>query len=123
IEQISRRTLPLLQEIRDHLADQHRVNRAITRIDPLRAEITRFGPTYDLVMQLTQKTELERFREDRVIAAAELNSMERQRRQIERDINNVQGVLSAATGFQDLMHDVIERLSNDATRIQLKGAA
>lgn len=123
IEQIGRQTLPLLMEVRDHLADQQRVNRAIAKIDPLRAEINRFGPTYDLVMQLSQKTELERFREDRVIAAAAVNSLERQRRQIERDINNVEGVVAAAAEFQDLMRDVIDRLQNQSAQLCLKEAA
>jgi len=36
IEQIAGRTLPLLEEIRDHLDDQRRVNKGIARIDVLR---------------------------------------------------------------------------------------
>ena len=36
VEGISRQTLPLLEEIRDHADDQGRVNRAIAKIDGLR---------------------------------------------------------------------------------------
>ena len=38
------------------LDDQARVNRAIARIDALRARMNEFGATYDLVTQLTQRT-------------------------------------------------------------------
>src|SRR5205085_9246964 len=65
IERISRQTLPLIQEIHDHVEDQPRVNRTIARIDLLRTQMNSYGRTYDLVTQLTQSTELERFRADR----------------------------------------------------------
>lgn len=123
IEQIASETLPLLREVRDHLQDQRRVNRAIARIDALRARMNELGPCYDLVMQLAQKTELERFKRDRAIAAADLDPLERQRRQVERDIDNVSGVVSAAADFQQLMANVIERLQNQRLVYQSKEAA
>src|SRR5204863_8502581 len=43
IERISRETLPLLQEVHDHLEDQSRVNRAIGRIDALRGRMNVLG--------------------------------------------------------------------------------
>ena len=104
IEQICRDTLPLLEEIRDHVDDQPRVNRAISRIDALRSRMNELGATYDLVTQLTQSTELERFKADRRLGAAkELGGNERQRRQVSRDVENVRAVLEAAQDFQSLM--------------------
>jgi hypothetical protein len=111
IGRISRDTLPLLQEIHDHIDDQQRVNRAIGGIDGLRARMNDLGRTYDLVTQLTQPTELSRFQADRRIAASRVMGTERQRRQVERDIENVRGVLAAAEHFQRLMDEVIDRLS------------
>ena len=113
IEQISRQTLPLLEEIRDHLADQPRVNRAIGEIDGLRAKMNRLGPTYDLVTELTQSSQLKRFEADRRISAAKLDGAEKQRRQIERDIENVRGVADAAGEFRRLMDEVIEEISRE----------
>ena len=110
IELISQDTLPLLEEIRDHVDDQARVNRAIAQIDTLRNRIDAFGPTYDLVTQLTQKTELERFQRDRQIGAARLSGLELQRRQIERDLDNVKAVAEAAGQFQRLMDEAIAKL-------------
>jgi hypothetical protein len=110
IESISQETLPLLEEIRDSLEDQARVNRAIARIDTLRKRIDAFGATYDLVTQLTQKSELQRFQRDRRIAAGKLTGLEKQREQIERDIENVRAVEEAARSFQKMMREAIDRL-------------
>jgi hypothetical protein len=110
IELISRDTLPLLEEIRDHLEDQGRVNSAIARIDALRGRMDGFGPTYDLVTQLTQKSELERFQRDRRIQAKKLTGIKLQREQIARDVENVRAVEAAAREFQGLMDEVIGKL-------------
>ena len=100
----------LLEEIRDYLYDQGRVNRAIAQIDTLRARIDAFGPTYDLVLQITQKSELRRFQSDWRITAAKLSGLELQRKQTERDIENVRAIAEAAGEFQRLMDEVIQKL-------------
>jgi hypothetical protein len=112
IELISQDTLPLLEEISAALADadQVRVNRAIAHIDTLRARIDAFGPTYDLITQLTQKTELKRFQQDRQIKGAKVTGVELQRRQIERDLENVKAVAAAAKDFQTMMEQAIAKL-------------
>jgi hypothetical protein len=120
IEMISQDTLPLLEEIRDHVEDQRRVNQAIARIDALRARMDALGATYDLVTQLTQQTELARFQRDRQINAdKKLTGTALQRKQIERDIENVRAVENAAREFQKLMDDVVHKLlhfTDPATR-------
>lgn len=123
IERISRQTLPLLEEIRDHLDDQARVNRAIARIDELRAKMDQFGRTYDLVTQLTQQTELRRFEHDRKLAASKVDGTERQRRQVSRDIDNVRAMIDAAAEFQMLMGDVIEQLKTQSSLKPARAAA
>lgn len=122
VERIARQTLPLLEELRDHVEDQPRVNRVIARIDALRAEMNALTATYDLVTQMTQQTELERFRADRLLAAAKLAGVDRQRRQVLRDVDNCRGVVAAARDFQSLMDDVIAGLSADLPRLA-KGVA
>jgi hypothetical protein len=116
IEQISIETLPLLEEIRDHLADQERVNRAIAAVDELRARMDTLGRTYDQVMQLSQRSELRRFERDRRLAAKRARGTERQKDQIERDIENVRAVITAAAAFQNLMDEVAELLQRQAAR-------
>ena len=121
IERIGRDTLPLLEEVREHLDDQARVNRLIARIDALRARMNQLNDCYELVTQLTQHTELLRFQNDRKIAASRVSGLERQKRQLARDIVNVGGVIEAARQFQSLVDEVIATLESRAR--QAKAAA
>jgi hypothetical protein len=123
IEQISQETLPLLEEIRDHIDDQSRVNRAIGEIDGLRAKMNELGETYDLVSELTQQTQLKRFEEDRKISAARLDGIERQRRQVSRDLDNVRGIADAAAELQKLVQSVIEQVRADEPKLAWGQAA
>jgi len=108
IEQISEETLGLLKQILDCLDDQPRVNALIGRIDRLRAQMNELRQTYDLITQLTQRSELDRFAADRRIEAAGIDGVEKQRRQLLRDIDNVDHMRKAADAFQRLMRQCIE---------------
>lgn len=103
IEDIARQTLPLLCEIRDHLTDQPRVNRVIGRIDGFRAEMNRLGPTYDLVTQFTQQSEIKRFEADLALSSMGIDPHEKQRRQVLRDIANCESIITAARAFADFV--------------------
>jgi len=123
VERISRQTLPLLEEIRLHIEDQPRVNRAIGEVDGLRVRMNEFGPTYDLITELTQSTQLKRFEEDRKISAGKLSGLEKQRRQVARDIENVQGVMQASAEFQNLMDRVIGQIASEIPQLVRREAA
>ena len=116
IEHISRQTMPLLEEIRDHIEDQPRVNRLIARIDELRAKMDALGRTYDQVMQFSQMTELKRFERDRLLKARRLEGAERQKWQLERDIVNVAAVGTAAKLFVQTMDDIAVDLAKQSVR-------
>ena len=113
IEEIARLTLPLLEEVVGCLEDQARVNRLIARIDTLRARMDTLGRCYDLITQLSQQTELDRFRRDRQVAASRAKGIDRQRRQLLRDIENVKSVGEAARQFSLLMEEAIGLVSAD----------
>jgi hypothetical protein len=104
-------TLPILEEIRDCIHDQPRVNRAIARIDAIRQRLDATGRAYDLVTQFTQATELRRFQTDRrIAAAAQLSETDRQGQQVLRDIENVRGVFEAATALVERIAMTIDAL-------------
>ena len=70
-----------------------------------------FAACYGLIMSLTQQSELKKYQADRRISAAKhLDSDSRQRRQVERDIDNVRSVIEAADVFKDLMDEVMTRI-------------
>ena len=103
VRDVSRRTLPVLEAIRDGAGDAARTDPQIAQIDALRRELEAVDSTYSLVMTLTQRSEQERFRADRRIRAAGISPLERQRRQVERDLVNVRAVLAAAEDFLTLL--------------------
>jgi hypothetical protein len=107
IEQISRDTLPLLRQVQAHLEDQPRVNRAIAQIDVLRAKMNSLGHCYELIMQMTQLTEIQRFKADMRISASKLSGLARQREQVGRDIANCAAVEQAAQEFQGMLQGLI----------------
>jgi len=110
IERIARATLPLLNEIRDRLGEQSRVNRLIASIDVLRARMNELGACYDLITHLTQQSELKRFQADRKIGGARITAGDKQRLQVERDIENVRAMAEAAADFQDVIGRAIDAL-------------
>jgi hypothetical protein len=110
IASIADQTMPLLQEIADHIVDQPRVNRCIAAIDPLRRQINDLGKTYELLLQITQQSELNRMKADLRIDAERLDGNERQRRQTLRDIENVQAVRRAADDFQRMLATALEQM-------------
>jgi hypothetical protein len=116
IEKISNETLPLLEEIRQNIDDQKRVNRLIAKIDENRTRMDQFGRTYDQVMQFSQQTELKRFERDRRLAAAKLEGIERQKWQLDRDIENVTAVSTAARAFIATMDEVAKDLADQSSR-------
>lgn len=113
IERLSEATLPLLEAIRDDIQNQAEVNRLIAKIDGLRARMMQIDRTFQLVMQLAQKSELERFKADHRIAAGKLEGIERQQMQVQRDVDNVRNVGVAARDFQQLMQQTIERIERN----------
>ncbi|HVT90340.1 MAG TPA: 6-hydroxymethylpterin diphosphokinase MptE-like protein [Tepidisphaeraceae bacterium] len=123
VEQISRKTLPLLEEVRDNLEDQARVNRIIGQIDQLRVQMTQYGACYNMIMQLTQQSELVRFKADRRISAARISGIERQKRQVQRDIDNVNSVIEATIEFQRLMDKTLDHIDQFIHRTHRREAA
>lgn len=75
-----------------------------------------FGRTYDQVMQFSQQSELRRFERDRLLAAVRLEGMDRQKWQVERDIENVRAVIAAAEAFCLAMAETAQELERQRER-------
>ncbi len=106
VGEISRETARLLEEMRDHHADQARVNRLIGRVQALAREVESLGAAYELVQRLNQTGTLRRFRHDREIGLdAGLSPLERQKKQIERDLENVTWLADAADAMGRMLDD------------------
>ena len=115
VGEISRETARLLEEMRDHHADQPRVNRLIGRVQGLAREVESLGAAYELVQRLNQIGTLRRFRRDREIGLDEgLSPLERQRRQIERDLENVTWLADAADAMGRMLDDTAAAMEGGA---------
>lgn len=108
---LSRQTADQLRVMEEHHADQARVNRLIERVEGLRDEVEALEPAYGLVHFLNQTGSLKRFKADRAIdLAPDLGPMERQKRQIERDVVNVEWLAQAADQVGGLLDDAAKAL-------------
>ena len=104
VAELSRSALALLEEMRDHHSDQRRVNGLIGRVQSVQAEVSRLEPAYGLVQRINQTGMFKRVKADRSIALdAGLPALERQARQIERDIVNVTWIADAADQLAGLL--------------------
>lgn len=104
-------TRSVLERMRDHQRDQARVERLIDEAqrEARAMETQRTGLA--LAQFLNQTGQLKRFKADRAIASeAELTPLERQRRQIERDIMNAQWLGDAARRTGELLDQSIGTL-------------
>lgn len=119
IRSIAERVVPLLTEVRDHIADGARVNRVIARIDPLRQEMNALGRTFQLIMQLSQRHEFERFKTDMAIDGDEAaDAVERNRRRATRDLDNARGIVAATRAFDAMLKDAAARVETFAAARQ-----
>lgn len=128
IGEASRKTAVLLSEMGEHHGDQARVNRLIKQVYALRDEVLGLEPAFTLVQLLDQKGGLARIRADRAINLdASLPPMERQRRQIDRDAENVRSLAEAADELGKLLDGAIRGLdtgeydTRDADPIRIDG--
>ncbi len=81
-----------------------RANQLINRVHKLRDEATSLNPAWKLLGRLNQSGAMKRFRADRAIAlAAHLDERERQNRQVDRDIVNLEWLSDMSEVLDDLL--------------------
>ncbi len=103
VEALSRKAAGILRKMIGASASS--VDRLITEVYAVRDEVRALQPAYDLVQHINQTGALRRFKADREIHVETLDERERQRRQIERDIDNVNWTADAAGELADLLRD------------------
>jgi hypothetical protein len=109
---LSAQAARILGDMLEHHADQKRVNRLIAQVHALGDQVKSLEPAHGLVQYLNQTGILNRFKADRLIALDESAApMERQRRQIERDLKNVQWLAESAGDMGQMLDDTAAFLS------------
>ncbi|HZW09621.1 MAG TPA: 6-hydroxymethylpterin diphosphokinase MptE-like protein [Phycisphaerales bacterium] len=104
VGEICRGARELLAEMLDHHGDQARVNGLIGRVYERGREARALTPAYDLVQHLNQTGQFKRFRADRTLHLEGGGTpLERQRREIERDITNMEWLAESAEQLGSLL--------------------
>lgn len=118
IATISERSLGTLGEMLKHQSDQRRVGKLIGQINRGRDEVMKHRDAFTLVEFVNQIAVLNRMKRDRIIAlrSAGADAVERQRMQIERDIENVKWTRDAARGVALQLRDTLAALRGEVPK-------
>lgn len=118
VARLSRETSDLLRKTERHHGDEQKVNRIIKEIYALRDEVQVIQPGYMLVHKINQTGAFKRYKADRVMALADgLSALEKQRKQIERDITNVRWLADAADTLDELLEAAAAGAEGSAPKI------
>ena len=108
---LSRQATDILTQMREHLNDNERVNRLIDKTQLLRRQVEDLEPAYGMVHLLNQSGALNRMRADRLLQLdTHLELAEVQRREIDRDAENVRSLARSADELGTLLDHAIDAL-------------
>jgi hypothetical protein len=103
-------TLPLLEEMLAHQADADRMNRLFINVDRLRAKVGGDPATFEMVCFLNTVGEMRRFQADLGVKTAQADSLDRQKRQITRDMEYVANLKIGAERLQEIVDGALLRI-------------
>jgi hypothetical protein len=101
------RELERLVELLDRPAE---FNRALVRVDDLRARMQRFDRSFALVVEVSQAAELRRFTADRRLGDVERETAETARQRLERDRSFVSDFVDGCEFLERVLPEAIERV-------------
>jgi hypothetical protein len=102
-------TVPLLERMIEKQADGAEMDRLFVEVDRLRTKVGADPATFEMVCYLNTIGELRRFQADLTVKSAG-DSMERQKRQLLRDIDYVNNLRVGAERLLDILEEAMGRL-------------
>jgi hypothetical protein len=102
-------TVPLLEQMIEKQSDAAEMDRLFVEVDRLRTKVGSDPATFEMVCFLNTIGELRRFQHDLTVKSAG-DSMERQKRQLVRDIDYVNNLRVGAERLLDILDEAIARL-------------
>ncbi len=109
IRRLSRQTIPLLRQMKEHQRDYHKAKRIFRDIERCRKDVDKYHSTFALVNELNTIGAFRRARADRAIAHSGTESFARQAAQIDRDIDNLDWLLQACDEATATLKEGLER--------------
>ncbi len=111
LAQASRDTLPLLLAMLDHQRNPDKMQRLFKKLDRERKTVAQLQDAFALVNELNQIGAFKRARADRAIGMQpDLDAYERQRRQLERDIENVEWLIDGCEQTLEMFGEAAARI-------------
>ena len=112
LARLSRRTLPILKKMQRHQRDQKRMNRLFAQLEPIQRRVEQLADAFSLVNTLNTTGAFRRARSDRAIdnQPGNVDEFERQRRRLERDLENVDWLVQACEETVTIFRDALERI-------------
>ena len=129
LRRLSQDALPILKRMLRRQGDQKQMNKLFAKLTPIQTRVQELDGTFGVISELNTVGTFKRLRADRAInhpsVAGRQDVMERQRRQLERDAENVDWIIQACAEalpiFERALGRVTERL--DKTPAQTMAAA
>jgi hypothetical protein len=110
LHKLSRETMPLLKEMSEHLEDESRSAAVYEKIQANKRQVDELKGTFNIIQQLNSLGTFKRAKADRKITRRDLSGIEKQRAQIERDLENVRWIKEACDEAMDIFSQALVRL-------------
>ena len=111
LRRLTARTLPLLADMRKHQRDPAKMKRLFEQLDAHQRRVHGdLRPAFDIAMQVNTLGVYRRYKVDRAMQHAAGDAFERQRRQLERDRDNLEWLEQACTEALGIFNDAIADL-------------
>jgi len=108
---ISQQTIPILRKMLKNQRDHAKMDRLFAQLDKHRKQVGQLNEVFALVNELNQIGLFKRVRADRAIDVDDqLDPYERQRRQLERDIDNVDWLIQACDEALNIFEGAADRI-------------
>jgi hypothetical protein len=111
-------TIPKLEEMLEHQSDRDRMNKLFIDVDRLRAKVGNDPATFEMVCFLNTIGELRRFQADLLVRGAKSDPIERQRRQLMRDLDYVKNLRAGAERLLDILDEALRRLEKQSAAVE-----
>jgi len=117
MKEICDQTVPLLEEMIESQGDDAKMGRLFVDVDRLRSRVGADPATFEMVCYLNTIGELRKFQADLGVKSAK-DPMERQKRQLLRDIDYVQNLGIGAERLLGILEDALGRLEKQLVAVR-----
>ncbi len=110
LRRLSRDTIPLLRKMIKNQRDAARMDKLFAKLTATQKRVKELDTAFSMVNNLNSIGAFKRARADRAIENTSDDPYEHQRRQLERDIENVDWLIQACDEMLEIIHDALDRV-------------